>query len=145
MFKNKLSKYFAYLIFDFLCYSLLFLALGIFVVPPCYSHSNCFSGESHELAHESPHKSHGYLKSAKFNKYIIHQGLFYKEKLSTINKYSSELQLCPTYTLASYTLLKRTNLNSDYNILTSKFKLYNENFSSIFSFNIDHPPKILFL
>lgn len=111
-------------------YLLLFLAISIMLIPPCYSHTNCFSGESHE-----------YSKPLNFNKSIKNSQSYIKN-LSYINKYSLELQSCPTYCLASFTLLKKIKFNSGFNTLTSKFNPPALDYALIRPFNIPHPPQL---
>lgn len=109
-------------------YLLLFLAISIILIPPCYSHSNCFSGESQE--------SHGYF-GKNSQSYIT-----YIRNSSYTNKYSLELQSCPTYCLASFTLLKKNKFNSGFNTLTSKFNLHVLDYALIRPSNIAHPPQL---
>ena len=95
------------------------------LIPPCYSHTNCFSGESHESREYSNKNSQSYIKN-----------------LSYINKYSLELQSCPTYCLASFTLLKKIKFNSGFNTFISKFNPHALDYALIRPFNIPHPPQL---
>ena len=97
------------------------------LIPPCYSHPKCFSEESHESYEYSNKNLQSYIKNSSY---------------SYINKYSLELQSCPTYCLSSFTLLKKVKFNSGFNILTSKFNPHVLDYALIRPSNIPHPPQL---